>query len=131
MSVRNIIKEYTLVTTIIEPITFSGPYTTPITVNVTFVKIGRSVTVTIPSVTAQITTSTIISSSPIPEIMYSDTQMILPYIVANTSGHGIASMTVYNNYFEFYYTTTGHSAFPVTGYSLGFNGFTVTYTSQN
>ena len=132
MSVRNIIKEYALVTTITEPITFSGPFPSPITVNVTFVKIGRSVIVTIPDVTGHITTSTIISSSPIPETMYSDTQMILPYIVANESGHGIASMTVYNNYFEFYHTTTGHSAFPLTStLNLGFNGFCVTYTSQN
>ena len=39
MSVRNIIKEYVLVTIITEPITFSGPFPNPITVNVTFVKL--------------------------------------------------------------------------------------------
>ena len=120
MSVRNILQEYTLVTTLTEPITFSGPFPSPITVNVNFVKIGITVTVTFPDDTGHITTSTIISS-PIPETMYSDTQMILPYIVANESGHGIASMTVYNNYFEFYHTTTGQFPFPVTStLHLGF-----------
>ena len=102
MSVRNILQEYTLVTTLTVPITFSGPFPSPITVNVTFVKIGRSVIVTIPDVTGHITTSTFISSSPIPETMYSDTQMLLPYLVATGTSHAIASMKVYNNYFEFY-----------------------------
>ena len=38
MSVRNILQEYTLATTITEPISFSGPFPSPITVNVTFEK---------------------------------------------------------------------------------------------
>jgi len=113
MSVRNIVKEYALVTTIIEPITFSGPFPNPITVNVNFVKIGRSVTVTIPDVTGHITTSTFISSSSFPDTMYSDTQIILPYPVATGTSHAIASMKVYNNYFEFYYGTSGNSSFPL------------------
>ena len=33
MSVRNILQEYTLVTTLTVPITFSGPFPSPITVN--------------------------------------------------------------------------------------------------
>ena len=130
MSVRNIVKEYTLVTTIVEPITFSGPYATPITVNVTFLKIGRLVTVIIPDVNASITTSTYITSSPIPESMQSDTQIIVPYIILNIGGHGIASMTVFSNHFEFYYTTTRNSVYHVTAYLLGFNRFYVTIYSQ-
>ena len=64
--------------------------------------------------------------------MYSDTQMLLPYLVATGTSHSIASMKVYNNYFEFYYGTSGNSSFPINPTAnLGFNGFCVTYTSLN
>ena len=63
---------------------------------------------------------------------YSDTQMLFPYMVKNVTGHSIVSMTIYPNYFEFYYGTSGNSSFPLNPtLNLGFNGFTVSYTSQN
>ena len=85
MAINDILQEYTLSTTIIEPITFSGPFPSPITVNVNFVKIGRSVTVTIPDVLGYSTTSIFITSSTFPETMYSDTQMLLPNMVKNAT----------------------------------------------
>ena len=131
MSVRNIIKEYVLVTTIVEPITFSGPYANPITVNVTFVKIGRSVTVTFPDVVAATIRASVISSSPIPESMYPNTQIILPYLAENGNGHNIAALTVYNNYIVFSYSASANTSFPISSLNLGFTAFCITYTSQN
>ena len=131
MSVRNILQEYTLATTITEPITFSGPFPTPITVNVTFVKIGRTVTVTIPDVTGATTRASVISSSPIPESMYSNIQIILPYLAENGNGHNIAAITVYPNYFLFSYSASASTSFPISSLNLGFTAISFTYISQN
>ena len=131
MSVRNILQEYTLVTTMVEPITFSGPYANPITVNVTFVKIGRSVTVTFPDVLGPTTISSVINSSLIPESMYPNSQIILPYLVETGTSHTIAAMTVYNNYFSFSYSASATTPFPISSSSKGFTAICFTYASQN
>ena len=131
MSVRNILQEYTLATTLIEPITFSGPFPNPKTVNITFVKIKRTVTGTFPDVNSATTISSVISSSPIPESMYSNTQIILPYLAENGNGHTIAAITVYPNYFLFSYSGSASTPFPISSLNVGFTAISFTYTSQN
>ena len=114
MSVRNIDKEYiktdiVLGTSITVPITFSGPYTT--TLNVTFNKFGRIITVTIPPSLDFVTNVAYFTSSAIPDSMITYGPCTFVYISYSAGTDQTTTLSIVNNIISIYSTLEPNTTF--------------------